>query len=407
MQGARSWLDFLKIRGSWGQNGNQDIAGYQYLSTYSFTNADYTFGPDKSMTTTGAYADILANPDITWETSEQTSLGFDARFLGGRLGLNFDYYIKKTKDWLVQAPILATAGTGAPFINGGDVKNTGIEVALSWNDKVGELNYGATLNFAYNKNKVTRIANTEGIIHGEINVLSNATDEMYRTQVGKPIGFFYGYKTAGIFQNEEEIATYKGAKLDGAKPGDVIWVDTNHDGKITVDDRTMIGDPHPDCTIGFSLNASWRGFDLAATFAGQTGNQIMKSYRSFVDYPNNNYTTDILKRWHGDGTSTRWPRLTSTTSNNWQWVSDLYMEDGDYLRCQNITLGYDFKRLLKNLPVQQLRLYFAANNLFTITGYSGMDPEVGYGGSASWASGIDLGFYPSPRTYMVGLNVKF
>ena len=359
------------------------------------------------MTTTGAYADILANPDITWETSEQTSLGFDARFLGGRLGLNFDYYIKKTKDWLVQAPILATAGTGAPFINGGDVKNTGIEVALSWNDKVGELNYGATLNFAYNKNKVTSIANTEGIIHGEINVLSNATDEMYRTQVGKPIGFFYGYKTAGIFQNEEEIATYKGAKLDGAKPGDVIWVDTNHDGKITVDDRTMIGDPHPDCTIGFSLNASWRGFDLAATFAGQTGNQIMKSYRSFVDYPNNNYTTDILKRWHGDGTSTRWPRLTSTTSNNWQWVSDLYMEDGDYLRCQNITLGYDFKRLLKNLPVQQLRLYFAANNLFTITGYSGMDPEVGYGGSASWASGIDLGFYPSPRTYMVGLNVKF
>lgn len=407
MQGARSWLDFLKIRGSWGQNGNQDIAGYQYLSTYSFTNADYTFGPDKSVTTTGAYADILANPDITWETSEQTSLGFDARFLGGRLGLNFDYYIKKTKDWLVQAPILATAGTGAPFINGGDVKNTGIEVALSWNDKVGELNYGATLNFAYNKNKVTRIANTEGIIHGEINVLSNATDEMYRTQVGKPIGFFYGYKTAGIFQNEEEIATYKGAKLDGAKPGDVIWVDTNHDGKITVDDRTMIGDPHPDCTIGFALNASWRGFDLAATFAGQTGNQIMKSYRSFVDYPNNNYTTDILKRWHGDGTSTRWPRLTSTTSNNWQWVSDLYMEDGDYLRCQNITLGYDFKRLLKNLPVQQLRLYFAANNLFTITGYSGMDPEVGYGGSASWASGIDLGFYPSPRTYMVGLNVKF
>ncbi len=407
MQAVRSWMDFFKLRASWGQNGNQDILGYQYLSTFAFSGADYTFGPDKSVATTGAYADILANPDITWETSEQTDLGFDARFFNSRLGLTFDYYIKKTKDWLVQAPILSTAGTGAPFINGGDVKNQGVEVALSWDDKVGDFTYGATFNFAYNKNKVTRIANTEGIIHGETNVLSNATDEMYRTQVGRPIGFFYGYKTAGIFQNEQEIANYTGAKLDGARPGDVIWVDTNHDGKITVDDRTMIGDPHPDCTFGLGAHASWRGFDFSATFAGQTGNQIMKSYRSFVDYPNNNFTTDILKRWHGDGPSTRWPRLTSGTSSNWQWISDLYMENGDFLRCQNMTIGYDFKRLFASLPLQQLRLYFAANNLFTITGYSGMDPEVGYGGTASWASGIDLGFYPSPRTYMVGIDIKF
>ena len=407
MRAVTSWMDFFKLRASWGQNGNQDIAGYQYLSTFAFSGADYTFGPDKSVATTGAYADILANPDITWETSEQTDLGFDARFFNSRLGMSFDYYVKKTKDWLVQAPILSTAGTGAPYINGGDVKNQGVEVALTWDDKIGDFSYGASFNFAYNKNKVTRIANTEGIIHGETNVLSNSTDEMYRTQVGRPIGFFYGYKTAGIFQNEQEIANYKGAKLDDARPGDVIWVDTNHDGKITVDDRTMIGDPHPDCTFGLGAHASWRGFDFSATFAGQTGNQIMKSYRSFVDYPNNNFTTDILKRWHGDGTSTRWPRLTSGTSSNWQWISDLYMENGDFLRCQNMTLGYDFKRLFTSLPLQQLRLYFAANNLFTITGYSGMDPEVGYGGSASWASGIDLGFYPSPRTYMVGIDIKF
>lgn len=407
MKSASSWLDFLKLRFSWGQNGNQNIAGYQYLSTYAFSNADYTFGTDKTAISTGAYADILANPDITWETSEQTDLGFDSQFLGGRLGLNFDYYIKMTKNWLVQAPILATAGTGAPYINGGDLRNSGVEVALSWNDKIGEFSYGATFNFAYNKNKVTRIANSEGIIHGEIDVLSNSTDEMYRAQVGKPIGFFYGYKTAGIFQNEEEIANYKGAKLADAQPGDVIWVDTNNDGVIDVNDRTMIGDPHPDCTLGFGFNAAWRGFDFSATFAGQTGNQIMKSYRSFVDYPTNNYTTDILKRWHGDGTSNKWPRLTSGTSSNWQWISDLYMENGDFLRCQNLSLGYDLKQLFKSMPLHQLRLYFAANNLFTITGYSGMDPEVGYGGTSSWASGIDLGFYPSARSYMVGLDIKF
>jgi outer membrane receptor protein involved in Fe transport len=357
--------------------------------------------------TNGAYPDILANPNITWETSEQTDLGFDARFLSGRLGLNFDYYIKKTKDWLVQAPVLDTVGTNAPYINGGDVKNTGVEIALSWNDHVSDFAYGANVNFAYNKNKVTRIANTEGIIHGASNILSNQTDEMFRAQVGYPIGYFYGYKTAGIFQNQAQIDSYKEAKYSGTKPGDVIWVDTNHDGVIDLNDRTKLGDPHPDCTLGVSFNCAWRGFDLSATMNGVFGNQIMKSYRSFVDYPRNNFTSDIFGRWHGDGTSNKLPRLTSGTHTNWQNVSDLYMENGDFMRMQNLTVGYDFKKLFKNMPLQECRIYFAANNLFTITGYSGMDPEVGYGGGEDWVSGIDLGFYPSPRTYMFGVNIKF
>ena len=397
----------MKLPASWGQNGNQSIPGYQYLSTISFTNIDYTFGKDKSVITNGAYPDILANPNITWEKSEQTDLGFDSHFFSGKLGLTFDYYIKRTRDWLVQAPILDTAGTNAPYINGGDVRNSGIELALAWNDQIGDFSYGANLNFAYNKNKVTRIANTEGIIHGEANVLSNGTDEVYRAQVGYPIGYFYGYKTAGIFQTQDEIDHYTEAKLSGARPGDVIWVDTNHDGVIDLNDRCMIGDPHPDCTLGFSVNMAWRGFDVSATMNGAFGNQIMKSYRSFADYPKNNFTSDILDRWHGAGTSTRWPRLTSGTSTNWQFISDLYVENGDFMRMQNVTVGYDFKHLFKTLPFEQLRLYFSANNLFTITGYSGMDPEVGYGGTAAWASGIDLGFYPSPRVYMIGVNVKF
>lgn len=407
MESTKSWMDFLKIRASWGQNGNQDIDGFQYLSTIAFGGADYTFGPDKSVLTSGGYPDILANPAVTWETSEQLDFGLDARFLNNRLGVNFDYYIKDTKDWLLVAPMLDSFGTGAPFVNGGDVRNQGYEISLNWNDHISDFEYSATLNLAHNKNKVTRIANAEGIIHGDPDVLSNQTTEMYRAQVGYPIGYFYGYSTAGIFQSEEQIANYKGAKLDGTKPGDVIWVDRDHNGVIDDGDQGMIGDPNPDYNWGLSLSASYKGFDISMTMNGTFGNQIMKSYRSYVDYTRQNYTSDIFGRWHGEGTSDRLPRLTSGTHSNWQYVSNLYMEDGDYLRMQNLTIGYDFKKLFKNLPLKQLRLYVAAQNLFTITGYSGMDPEVGYGGYQDWVSGIDLGFYPSPRTYMVGVNIKF
>lgn len=407
MRQALSWLDFLKLRASWGQNGNQDIPDFQYLSTISFSGADYTFGPDKSVISSGAYPDIIANQDVTWETSEQIDLGMDAHFLNNRLNLSFDYYIKNTKDWLVAAPVLDTYGTGAPYINGGDVRNTGFELSLNWSDHMADFQYSGTINFAYNKNKVTRIANSEGIIHGDDNVLSNQTTEMYRAQVGYPIGYFYGYKTAGVFQTEEEIVNYKGAKLEGTRPGDIIWVDRNRNGVIDDNDQGMLGDPHPDCNLGISLSASYKGFDISMTMNGSFGAQIMKSYRSYVDYARQNYTSEIFGRWHGEGTSNKLPRLTSGTHSNWQFNSDLYMENGDYLRMQNLTVGYDFKKLFKRLPLKELRLYVAAQNLFTITGYSGMDPEIGYGGYQDWVSGIDLGFYPSGRTYMVGANIKF
>ena len=407
MESTKSWMDFLKIRASWGQNGNEDIPGFQYLSTIAFSGADYTFGPDKSVVSSGAYPDILANKDVTWETSEQIDFGLDARFLNSRLGVNFDYYIKNTKDWLVAAPVLDTYGTGAPFINGGDVQNKGFELSLNWNDRLSDFQYSATVNLAYNKNEVTRIANAEGIIHGDADVLSNQTTEIYRAQEGYPIGYFYGYKTAGIFQTEEEIANYKGAKLEGARPGDVIWVDSDHNEVIDDNDQVMLGDPHPDFNLGLSLSASYKGFDISMTMNGAFGGQIMKSYRSYVDYARQNYTSGIFDRWHGEGTSNKLPRLTSGTHSNWQFNSDINMENGDYMRMQNLTIGYDFKKLFKNLPLKQLRLYVAAQNLFTITGYSGMDPEIGYGGYQDWVSGIDLGFYPSPRTYMVGANIKF
>lgn len=412
MKSTETFLDFLKLRASWGQNGNCNVDGYQYLTTFAFDNDNgYFFGTDKKTETTGAYADILKNPNITWEASEQTDLGFDARLLQSRLSVAFDWYNKQTKDWLVQPPILNTFGLKAPFVNGGNVRNRGIELALGWNDNIGrDFRYGVNFNISKNSNKVTRIANSEGIIHGEPNVLSQGTEEMFRVQVGYPIGYFYGYKTEGVFQNYDEIAAYKAAGkgvLPGAKPGDLIFSDTDKNGVINTDDRTKIGDPHPDYTMGFGFNFSYKGFDFNVSTAGAFGQQIAKSYRSFADSKTQNFTTDIFKTWTGEGTSNKLPILTSGSSSNWQYVSDIYIENGDYLKIQNLTIGYDFKKLCPKLPVQQARLYFTAQNLYTFTGYSGMDPEIGYGYDKSWVSGIDLGFYPSPRTYLVGANVKF
>ena len=410
MEKALSWLDFLKIRASWGQNGNQNIAGFQYLANIAF-DSKYFFGDNKNNVYAGAYPSILANTDIKWETSEQIDLGFDARFLSGRLSLAFDWYNKKTKDWLLVAPVLGSYGTGAPYINGGDVLNRGVELGLSWKDQsAGGFQYSVSGNIAYNKNEVTRIANSEGIIHGPANVLSHNTAELYRAQVGFPIGYFWGYETDGIFQNEDEVNAYKNAEgkiiMPDAVPGDLRFVDANGDGTIDDNDKGMIGDPNPDITFGLSATMSYKGFDLNIVTNGVAGNQIARSYRSGNE-AFHNYTTEILDRWHGEGTSNTIPRVTASASINDLYISDRYIENGSYWRISNVTIGYDFKKLFKNLPLQQARLYVTGQNLATITGYKGLDPEVGYGYDSSWASGIDLGFYPSPRVFMVGISLKY
>jgi TonB-linked outer membrane protein, SusC/RagA family len=406
MEHLKDVADFLKIRASWGQNGNQSITAFQYLAPIA-TDAYYTFGNDKTVPSIGSYPSLLPNEDITWETSEQFDAGIDARFLKNRLSVALDYYIKNTKNWLVDAPQLASYGTGAPYINGGDIRNNGFEIDLGWDDNVGELHYGINLNLSCNKNRVTRLANSEGIIHGDSDVLFTHAADCYRAQVGYPVGYFYGYKTLGIFQTQEQIDGYDGAKLDGTQPGDVIWQDTDGDGQITADDRTIIGDPNPDSIAGFGIDAQYKGFDVSATMNGVFGNQIYRSYRSWSDMAKENYTADIFERWHGEGTSNRYPRLTSGVHTNRLWVSDLYVEDGDYVRMQNFTFGYDFNTLFKSNVISKARLYFAVENLFTITKYEGLDPEVGYGHDNDWVSGIDVGFYPRPRTYMLGVSLAF
>lgn len=408
MEKTSSWLDFLKLRASWGQNGNQNIAGFQYLANIAF-DSKYFFGPGKNSDYSGAYPSILANPEVKWETSEQIDLGIDARFLAGRLSLAFDWYNKKTKDWLLVAPVLGSYGTGAPFVNGGDVLNHGVELGLTWRDQVGGFQYSVSGNLAYNKNEVTRIANSEGIIHGPANVLSTNTAELYRAQVGYPIGYFWGYETDGIFQNEDEVKNYKNAEgkviMPDAKPGDLRFVDANGDGVIDDNDKGMIGDPNPDITFGLSANMSYKGFDFSIITSGVYGNQIARSYRSCNEVFHN-YTTEILDRWHGEGTSDNIPRVTAASHINDLYISDRYVENGSYWRISNITLGYDFKKIFEGLPLQQARFYLTSQNLFTLTGYKGLDPEVGYGDS-NWASGIDLGFYPSPRIFMIGVSLKY
>ena len=432
MQGTKSWLDFFKIRASWGQNGNKNISKYQYLATIALSgesgDSGYKFGSATEISTsgtpmTGAYANIVPNPDLTWETSEQLDFGFDARLLNSRLGVNFDWYTKKTKDWLITGPMIAVMGTNPAAINGGDVKNTGVELALTWNDRIGkDFSYNIGVNFTYNKNEVTRIANDNHYIDGDSGVLSQGTEFCYRAEEGKPIGYFYGMSYSGIWQNQEQIDAARAAGkavLDNAQPGDCIWDDWNGDGVITyavgkdadgndLCDRHEIGNPNPDVMLGVNLGCSWKGFDFAVNGAGAFGQQIMRSYRSFSDAPYQNYDTTIFNRWHGEGTSNTVPRISATGHQNTNWVSTRYMENADYFKIKTITLGYDFKHIWKACPLQQLRFYVQAQNLVTFTGYTGLDPEVGNtAGGSNWASGIDLGLYPPSRTFLVGASIKF
>lgn len=409
-ESTSSFLNYAKLRASWGQNGNQSIPNFIYSSTIAYAFPGYFFGDTKPVSGDTAFPARVPNPNIKWETSEQLNFGLDAQLFGSKLGLTLDWYKKTTKDWLVLAQIQGTAGAGAPFVNGGDIQNTGFEFTTSWNDNLGDFSYGATVTGAFNKNKITRIDNADGVINGNPNVLSQGTDFISRASVGLPIGYFYGYKTDGILQNQDEVDAYVTPNgtpyFSDQRPGDVRFVDQNQDGIIDANDKVMLGNPNPDFELGIQLNAQYKGFYANMTMSGKFGMQVMKSYRSFADRPSENYTTEIFQRWHGEGTSNRIPRLSSVTNRNTSWVSDIYMHDADYLRINNLTVGFDLLSYFKDSKLlSELKIYTAVNNLYTFTGYNGMDPEVGYGGDTTWASGVDLGLYPLPRTFMFGLNV--
>ena len=419
MAGTKDWLSFFKIRGSWGQNGNCRIDNFQYTGTISLSG-QYDFSYDQTNPVSAAYPDKIPNSKLSWETSEQLAIGFDSRYFRSRLGVIFDWYRKDTKDWLVTPPSMGILGASAASINGGAVRNSGVELSFTWNDKIGDLRYSVGLNGSYNKNRVLYINNADGMIHGEKKIISEnvAKEDGFRAEPGKPIGYFLGMASEGIFQNQAQIDEYnkKGYLFmngyESAQPGDVIWINQNGDDKYDEKDCVEIGNPHPDVTMGFSISLQWKGVDFSINGSGAFGQQVMQSYRQFALQDLQSFTNNLIARyWTGEGSTNKFPRYSSGSHNNFKcnsYNSDIFIQNADYVKIRNITLGYDFKQVFKRLPFQMLRVFVTGQNLFTFTGYDGMDPEVGTGAPGySWSSGIDTGFYPSPKVYMAGVSIKF
>lgn len=425
-----SAISYLKLRGSWGQNGNQDIAAFQDVASIAFSSMGYQFGTNKTFTTPGAGLAQLPNPNVGWETSVQTNIGVDLNFLNNRLQTMFDWYNKTTEDWLVTAPALLTYGAAPPSINGGAIENKGVELMVKWSDVQGDFSYSITGTLASNKNEVTEIANDEKIIHGPGSVLTQGMSEIYRAEVGHPLGYFWGYETDGLMRTDDEVTDYVAeltasadayAEENGTNPiydsqmrevllspGEVRFVDQNGDGIIDDDDKKQIGNPHPSITYGLQLYMDYKNVFMDVVGVGKSGMQVARSWRGYSDRPTDNYSYYVVENaFHEErNPNGTLPRLFSGAEPSRTYFSDIYLQDANYFRISNLTLGYSFKDIVSSNVFKDLRLYVSAQNLLTITKYEGMDPEVGYAPDG-WASGVDLGLYPLARTYMVGLNVKF
>jgi len=395
-------LTYLKLRVSLGVNGNQEIGDDQFVSPIN-NNRGYTFIDGRSV---GSSPEYVENADIGWEQAEQFDIGADAAFFNNQLEITVDYYVKKTKDLLEKISIPAHVGNDGPIANVGTVQNGGIETAVNWRDNIGSFKYNAGIVASFNKNEMIEIGNAEGVINGASWALGGIVT---RAEVGLPISYFWGYQTEGIFQNQNDIFSHinsAGEVLQpNAVPGDVRFVDFNGDGIINDDDRTIIGNPTPDITYGFNAGASYKNFNFSLFILGSQGNDIFNgSQRQDLRFTNR--TTKILDRWTGEGTSNITPRYTWADSNNNYRVSDLYIENGSFVRLRNVQLGYRLPTALsEKAKLEKVKLYVSGENLVTLTKYTGADPEIG--ALSSFDIGIDRGIYPQARTMRVGVEVVF
>lgn len=401
-------FDFLKIRGGWGQNGSDNIGQFSFTPRIT-THAGYGFGRTERSVVTGAYPGQIANPSLRWETSEQLSAGVESSFLNNRLYMNVDFYIKTTRGLLLSAPIPEFIGNAAPVVNGGTIKNEGIEVETGFRNVTDNWSFDVSLTGTINRNEVTRIDNEEGRLFGA--GVSTSMNNVAMAEVGRPIAFFWGYETNGIFQNEQEIQNHVGPDGEliqpNAQPGDLIFVDRNGDGQITDEDRTKIGSPYPDFTLGLNMNTGWRNFDLNMFWFGSFGNDIFTGGTRRHDLNMPNWKGDVLERWTEENPSTTHPRVTIDDPNgNFRRPSDFFVEDGSYVRLQNISLGYTLPSdLVSRIGATRFRVYLASQNLLTFTGYSGHDPEIGSQGALN--VGIDRNIYPQARSFSLGINLDF
>ena len=391
------YINDLKVRAGYGVTGSQaSVGNYSYLASYN--TSVYPFGIS-SGNQTALVSSTLANPYIHWEEVAQTNIGFDASLFNSRVMFSFDAYLKETRDMLVKASIPITSGfedTTTTYTNAGKVRNQGIEMSLHTINLTGELGWETNLTATYNKNKIKDL-------NSDVPYYINQINNSYVTMLAKdyPINVFYGYVTDGIFQNQSEVNTH--AVQPGAEPGDIRFRDLNNDGVINDSDRTVIGNPNPSWLFSMNNSLSYKGFELSVFLQGIAGNKIYNANN--IDNPGRpppyNQTTDVLKRWQGEGTSNSMPRAVFGDPNQNTRVSDRFVENGSYLRLKNITLSYTFpKQWLQKAQIENARLSLSCENVATITGYSGFDPEVGI-------NGIDQNRYPISRTFSLGLNFNF
>ena len=395
-------LSDMKIRYSWGQNGNANIpALYPAYSTYIFNtgNGAYDINGTNSSTVSGITLASTGNPDLKWETTYQHNIGVDFLFFNGALNLSADWFIKKTKDMLTIPPALDVAGENAAmWLNTGDMKNTGWEITLGYNSpQYGDFSWSGSLNLSQYKNELVTLNSRQKFIGGDSRLIP-----------GQPMGVYYGYVCDGIFQNAAEVANH--ATQTGAAPGRLIFRDLNGDGVINDDDRCIIGDPNPDLSLGLNLKFNYRAFALDMFFAGDFGQDIqnhMKRQLYSMNYGNlaTNRGKDILNAWRPDNTGSDIPALSLTDDNNESRFSTYYIENGSYMKMKYLKLSYKLpSKIIRKIGASNLDVYGQVENVFTLTKYTGLDPEIFPGG---YGSLVDNGAYPRPRTFTVGLNLQF
>ena len=408
-----SWLDDLKIRAGWGQTGNQEIGNYNGFSTYrsSLVNSSYAIDGSNNAVQPGFDTEAFGNPDAKWETTTQTNIGIDATFLKGMFNFNLDLYNRTTSDMLYQVALPATQGVATiPFVNVGEMNNKGIDLAIDFNNKAlnGDLTYSIGANFSTYKNEVMKLNSSSSA------VLLGPAIRSYtwtRSVAGMPLYSFYGLQIDGIYQNQGEVD--RGPRYPGyAAVGKYKYQDTDGDGTITDNDRKFLGNPHPDFTYGINLNAGYKNFDLSAFFQGVKGNQIINMVKRWVDFNNqagNRSLRMLNDSWTPENPNAVLPILDANDSRS-QQPSSYFIEDGSYFRMKNLTLGYTLPSgVLSKIGFETARVYLQAQNLFTITKYSGIDPEVTSVGSTpgSTVLGVDQGNYPNSKMYQVGINFGF